>query len=232
MRPVVRGDCPKSGEGTDVSFTNYKQARDPLISRIGDYCSYCEICLHGAIDVEHVQPKTHQSTLKLKWTNFLLACTTCNSTKGDEEVDLNDYFWPDRDNTARIFDYLLDQPPRIANGLDPALQPIAERTLGLTGLDRVPGHPRFSDRDRRWCKRLEAWGVALHMRRCLEEDPTPSMREAVLQNAIARGFWSVWMQVFADDVDMRLGLIAWFRGTARECFDDTTRPIPRNGGQA
>lgn len=232
MRPVERGDCPKSAEGMDISFTDYKEARDPLIGRIGDYCSYCEVCLHGSIAVEHVRPKTPQPELAREWTNFLLACDTCNAIKSDQDVILTDYFWPDRDNTARVFDYDLDQPPRIKTGLDPALRSIGESTIALTGLDRVPGHQSFSDRDRRWLKRREAWGVAILARGKLEVRDTPQMREMILQSAVSRGFWSVWFQVFHDDEEMRSRLIQWFPGTARDCFDAQTQPISRPGGLA
>jgi HNH endonuclease len=231
MRPVLRGECPKSADGTDISFSDHREARDPLISRIGDYCSYCEVCLHSSIDVEHVQPKIHHGSLKLKWTNFLLACSNCNSIKRYNDVLLNDYFWPDRDNTARAFDYDVDQPPRIKTGLDFSLHQTATNTIKLTGLDRVPGHESFSDRDRRWLKRREAWGVAIDARRTLAQTDTPEMRRLILLNAVSRGFWSVWMEVFADDVEMRGALIAWFTGTARDCFDSMTRPVPRRGGQ-
>ena len=161
MRPVNRGEWPKDADGKNIPFADYSDARDDLIRRIGDYCSYCEICLHGSIAVEHVRPKTPQPALEREWTNFLLACNYCNSIKLDHDVDLADYFWPDRDNTARVFDYVVNQPPQIMTSLDPALRPTAERTIALTGLDRVPGHRSFSDRDRRWLKRREAWGVAI-----------------------------------------------------------------------
>ena len=204
MRPENRGEWPKDASGNNISFADYSAARDDLIRRIDDYCSYCEVCLHGPIAVEHVQPKTHQVTLKLNWTNFLLACSNCNSTKGHEDVDLNDYFWPDRDNTARVFDYYVHEPPRISSGLAVAVHPIAQRTIALTGLDRVPGHPSYSERDRRWLKRREAWGVALKARRDLEQNGTPQMRESILNTAVSRGFWSVWLQVFHDDEEMRV----------------------------
>jgi hypothetical protein len=231
MRPVERGNRPKAAAGNDMYFADYKEARDPLISRIGDSCSYCEVCLHNLIDVEHVRPKNPQPALRLEWTNFLLACGNCNPIKSDQDVDVADYFWPDRDNTARIFDYDLDQPPHVANGLDPALRPIAERTIALTGLDRVPGHPKYSDRDRRWLKRREAWGVALDARRGLANNDTPQLRDSILHTALSRGFWSVWLQVFYDDVDMRSRLINWFPGTATDCFDANTQPVPRPGGR-
>ena len=49
-------------------------------------------------------------------------------------------------------------------------------------------------------------------------------------NAVSRGFWSVWLQVFRDDAEMRSSLIKWFPGTAADCFDSRGRPIPRAGG--
>jgi uncharacterized protein (TIGR02646 family) len=232
MRPIVRGPRPKDTNGADVVFADYKQARDHLIGRIGDYCSYCEVCLHGPIAVEHVRPKKPQPALALEWTNFLLACDNCNSVKLDSEINLNDYFWPDRDNTATVFSYVLDQPPQVATSLDPALHQTASRTLQLTGLDRVPGHPDLSERDRRWHKRREAWGVALQARKNLARNDTYEMRELILHTAVSRGFWSVWFQVFHDDPDMRKRLIEWFPGTCRECFDVETRCKRRAGGLA
>ena len=56
------------------------------------------------------------------------------------------------------------------------------------------------------------------------------MRDSILHTAVSRGFWSVWLQVFHDDEEMRSSLIKWFPGTATDCFDGNTRPIPRLGG--
>ena len=58
MRPVHRGNVPTDDNGIDIEFNDYKKARDPLIHRIGDYCSYCEVALHDQVDVEHVLPKS------------------------------------------------------------------------------------------------------------------------------------------------------------------------------
>jgi uncharacterized protein (TIGR02646 family) len=230
MRPIERGKHPKVHDGNDVTFAKYNDARDHLIDRIGDYCSYCEVCLHGPIHVEHVRPKKPQPALELTWSNLLLGCTTCNSIKGDKDVDLTHYLWPDRDNTARAFNYDHNLPPYVAPGLSPAIHAIAEATIKLTGLNRIPGHAAYSDRDRRWKKRLDAWGIALLARQNLGQNDTPRMRQMILQNAIAIGFWSVWLQVFHDDLDMRLALIKWFPGTASDCFDSDAQPLPRSGG--
>jgi uncharacterized protein (TIGR02646 family) len=232
MRPVHRGDAPLDADGNAVEFGEYKEARDPLIARIGDFCSYCEIVLHSTIHVEHVRPKSRRPDLALQWSDFLLACDSCNSTKGDEDVVLADYFWPDTDNTARPFVYETDAPPKMAGGLSAADAATAVRTVELTGLDRVPGHPRFSDRDRRWFKRREVWGIALLALRRLEANDTGENRLWIGQLAISRGFWSVWMAVFRDHVEMRQILLSWFAGTARDCFDANTNLVPRYGGKA
>lgn len=232
MRPVERGSVPKDGDGNSVVFKEYGDARDFLIGRIGDYCSYCENVLPDSIHIEHVRPKKKNPTLARNWSNLLLACSYCNPTKGDEDVVLSEYFWPDTDNTARAFVYDTDRAPQIAPGLSPADQVVAQRTLALTGIDREPGgHSQPSAKDRRWQKRREAWGVALQARRNISDNDTPQLRDAVVMSAIARGFWSVWMQVFNDDPDMRRRLINAFTGTAINCFGSDTRFIgPRPGG--
>jgi uncharacterized protein (TIGR02646 family) len=231
MRPVERGDWPKDDAGVLIPFGHYREARDYLIDRVGDYCSYCEVCLHSSIHVEHVRPKSPQPALEREWTNFLLACDQCNGIKSDTDVSLDDYYWPDRDSTARVFEYDVDRPPRVAQALNQDQRSIAQRTIELTGLERVPGHPKYSDRDRRWKKRLDVWGVALQARMNLEQNDTLELRTWILHAAIARGHWSVWMQVFHDNVEMRVSLIQWFKGTARNCFDAGARPIPRPGGR-
>ena len=103
MRPVTIGDHPEDEDGDPLVFTDYKQARDPLIERIGDYCSYCEIALPSQIDVEHVLAKTLHPALELEWTNFLLACKNCNTIKSNKDIELEDLYWPHRDNTLRAF---------------------------------------------------------------------------------------------------------------------------------
>jgi hypothetical protein len=67
------------------------------------------------------------------------------------------------------------------------------------------------------------------------------MRRQIVKAARAEGFFSIWMQVFDDDEQMRQMLIdgfsegntfIGFAGTARNCFDAKTRPVtprPPNG---
>ena len=231
MRPVTRGDAPKDANGVTIAFKEHGDARDYLIRQIGDYCSYCEVALHSGIDVEHVQPKKWHLDLETTWTNFLLACDYCNPVKGKKDVVLDQYYWPDTDNTSRPFVYDLDRSPQLANWLSPDQRSIAKRTLELTGVDREPGHPNLTVKDRQWKKRREAWGVALRERQKIQQSDTVHQRDSAVHVAIGRGFWSVWMQVFHDDFDMRKRLNTAFQGTAKDCFDNTTQPCQRPNGK-
>ena len=229
MRPVVRGDIPTDSTGNPVAYADYKDARDDLIGRVGDYCSYCEVALHSQVDVEHVLPKSLNPAHALEWSNFLLACTNCNSIKGNTPVDLVDFYWPDQDNTLRAFVYEPDKPPQILDG--PHIDPDkARRTLDLTGIDRIPGHPRFSDRDRRWLKRFEAWSVARQAAAFIQTADSAEMRSLAIEVALGRGFWSVWFAVFRADIDMCQRLIQAFRGTSADCFDGAMAPVARPNG--
>ena len=234
MRPVTRGSIPLIN-GTPQVFEQYRQARNPLIARIGDYCSYCEMPCHEGPDVEHVRPKSGKAghpDLELVWENFLLGCCYCNSIKGDQAVDVSQFYWPDRDNTFRPFRYERDSVPQLALGLPRKNQLRAQRTLKLTGLDREPGHPNLSHRDTRWIKRREAWGKARRARDRLKKISNQSMREQIVETATSTGFFSVWMTVFADEADMRKRFLKAFQGTSGlgECFDSNANPIPRPGG--
>lgn len=233
MRPVERGAVPLDTNGNAKIFKKYGDARDDLILRLGDFCSYCESPLLTPA-VEHIQPKTSVTTLTTAWSNFLLACTFCNSNKGKKPIDsnnLHDYFWADNDNTFLAFYYEKDRAPQIAQNLSITHQKITQDTLELTGLDRERGHPKFSKKDRRCDKRNEAWGKAERAKSNLQTTSTDSMREQIIDTATSTGFWSVWMTVFQDDIDMRQHLINAFTGTSRVCFDANTQSIPRAGGQ-
>ena len=233
MRPVERGAVPLDAKNKVIQFKKYGDARDYLIGRLGDYCSYCEVPLFTPA-IEHIQPKNLHPVLEKEWGNFLLACTYCNSNKGDKPIsssNLHDYFWADKDNTFRAFRHEKDRALQVALSLNPSQQKIAQDTLELTGLDRERGHTKFSNKDRRCEKRNEAWGKAELAKRRLSQQPNDSMREQIIDTATSTGFWSVWMTVFQEDIDMRQHLIDAFTGISCACFDTNTQPIQRAGGQ-
>ncbi len=233
MRPVVRGDCPQDKTGQELHFAAYSQARRELIARLGEYCSYCEMHLDASLAVEHVKPKKPPGSnavleeRALDWHNFLLACTNCNSVKGNQDLDLDACLWPDRDNTFLALRY--------AEGGSVGSQPgphqvLADRLIALVGLGRMPDMADASDR--RWLNRREAWDMAVRAKDRLRRCDSEEMRQQIVETAHANGFWSVWMTVFEDDADIRQRLLAAFPGTCCECFDAVDRsPVARAGGQ-
>ena len=211
----------------------YQEARADLIARLGEYCSYCEMQLDASLAVEHVQPKdglAGRPDLGLSWDNFLLGCVNCNSTKGDTPILIDDYYWPDRDNTLRMLVYEVGGIIRPHPDLTPEEQDRAQRTIRLVGLNKTPLNDPEA-KDRRWNNRREAWDQAQRAHRRLTRQDTAHMREQIIDTAVSNGYWSIWMTVFADDADMRRRLIAAYPGTATACFDDHGLVIARPGGR-
>ncbi|MCM3883851.1 HNH endonuclease [Frankia sp. R82] len=60
----------------------YPKARGPLITGIGQYCSYCEMPMTSGLAIEHTVARSSFPEYGAEWTNFLLACAACNSAKG------------------------------------------------------------------------------------------------------------------------------------------------------
>ena len=226
MRPVDKGVAP-------AVYADYKSASVELIGRLGDYCSYCERHIATHLAVEHIQPQGQRPSLRNSWGNFLLSCANCNSSKGSRSVALNDYFWPDRDNTLRTFEYVNGGLVQPHANLGAADQVRARDTIALTGLDKFPGNPgrQPTDADRRWLHRQQTWQMARGGRDHLTDQDTTGMREQIVETAITRGMFSIWWTVFAGDIDMRRRLRKAFIGTHGASFDINENPIPRDGGQ-
>lgn len=230
MRPVDKGEHPLDNSGNPIRYTDYRMARRELINRLGEFCSYCEMHLDASLAVEHVQPKSLNQNLEFSWNNLLLSCVNCNSTKGDREIALNEYFWPDKENTFLAFEYTIDGVVQPSTRLSCMHQQIAKRTLELVGLDKTPDqNPSASDR--RWQNRREAWGQAVLAKSRLDRCNTLELREQITEAAYFAGYWSIWLTVFKDDTDMRNRFISRFPGTCADCFDEQREPISRHGGQ-
>lgn len=228
MRPVERG-----AEPTGVVVEEYGGWRPHLIERVGCYCSYCEMRLTSPVPVEHKIPKRDVPAGELQWTNVLLSCYSCNSSKPKKNVVESEYFWPDTDNTFRAFRYHPTGEIEVDRLPSDAERDTARRTLHLYGLDKHPGGPDLptSISDRRWLLRHEAWNKADRARDLLGRNDTPEQRETILALALETGFFSVWMAVFQADPLMRRLFIAGFIGTAQDCFDAFGQPLPRRGGR-
>ncbi|MBK9365152.1 MAG: HNH endonuclease [Deltaproteobacteria bacterium] len=216
-------------------MVEYRHARPTLLERMGGYCSFCEVQA-PTLDVEHIRCKDHNPALALEWSNFLLACKNCNSTKGttvstDEDVAAR--LWPDRDRTQDAFVYGEGGVVSVAPLVDPAERRKAELTAEMVGLLRRPGAGLTSGQtrtasDRRLHLRRQAWDEATISRNNLRKAPVEEMRDQILILATARGFFSVWLTVFRDDADMVDRLIRAFSGTdrARILTPPPTAPPP------
>lgn len=132
MRSVNRGSWPVGDDGRRISFANYSHAREPLIDRLGEYCSYCE--RPGDLHVEHVVPRSKCSRLKAEWSNFLLGCTNCNGRKSNHNDARDGYLWPDSDDTFSAFLYRSGGRVEVKGKLDDAERSKACALFGLLGL--------------------------------------------------------------------------------------------------
>jgi hypothetical protein len=59
------------------------EARRQLITAIGAYCSYCGSSVFSHLAIEHKLPKSTFPADAFSYLNFLLACSSCNSAKGN-----------------------------------------------------------------------------------------------------------------------------------------------------
>ena len=234
MRPIDRGDSPR-----DEDYGNYRDAFPDLASRLGFFCSYCERRIVTYLAVEHVQPKTlpQYEHLVGRWDNFLLGCVNCNSTKRDRDVVFDELLLPDRDNTSHAYRYIEDGTVEVSALLSADQAILAEKTLWLTGLDKTiskiedeNGQFVAVDRVR---QRKEVRLLAIMSQNDLEELDSESLKRHVVELALAHGYFSIWMTVFSENVEMRKRFISAFPGTATDCFDAvalaTVSPRPNNG---
>jgi 5-methylcytosine-specific restriction endonuclease McrA len=98
MRPVTRSAAPRT-------YTKYQDAIRDLENCFGCYCSYCERRFPACLAVEHVSPKSLDPGRETDWTNFLLGCVNCNSSKGATLTNDQAFLWPDKDNTLKAIEY-------------------------------------------------------------------------------------------------------------------------------
>ena len=230
MRPVSKGQLP-------YRYTNgtpYGKAQAGLCARIGSYCSYCERLLDHGAEVEHIQPKsnpTHKA-LETQWSNFLLACKNCNSTKSKHDLGLDEWLIPDRDNTQAAFEYRRDGVIDVILGLHPATSSQAQMTLKLMRLNRkvrkvVDEKGNLVALDRR-TQRMQAWLLAERWEQKFTARPTTDNEDAIIDLAKTSGFFSVWMTAFVAYPKIRQRLIDTFRGTEKACFDLATQPTNKH----
>ncbi len=238
MRPVKKGASPIAGD-----FNKYEDAKPELVSRLGLYCSYCERKINTLLAVEHIEPKSGdfaQPHLAKRWSNFLLACTNCNSCKGSKKVDFKRLLFPDRDNSYFSYLYVDDGTVQLSPNLSARQKVMARNTLRLVGLDKpiqafTDSNDELVALDRAG-QRMQAIGIAQVALALLQSEPnSAALKTSITMNATDNGFFSIWMKVFAAYPDMKVRFIEAFKGTKDSgCFDMVTgnpiTPAPNPDG--
>jgi uncharacterized protein (TIGR02646 family) len=218
VRPVERGPSPQAGD-----FEDYSEARPALCDRIGSYCSFCERYLSNP-HVEHIRCRDSNPRLSGRWSNFLLSCTNCNSTKGTKistDADVSSHLWPHQDFVFTAYKYISEGRVAVNDSHDLTKETAekAQKTADLVGLFKRPGAGLTPEQQRkrtdlRWSDRRDAWTTAVDWQRSFEQFRSPESIELLLKTVRKTGFFSVWYTVFCDDLEIRNALSSAFPGTA------------------
>lgn len=220
MRPVDKGEAP------NIEFEKYQEAEPYLEERLGAYCSFCELPINHVPEVEHKEAKAKGGE-ETAWGNLLLSCKYCNTRKGTivAKGDKQKYLWPDEDDTFHAFLYDMEIPQLnevYLQNQGESVRKKAENLFQLLKLDNIPTTPKI--KDRRYMVRNETRNYALDSKVGWDKVKESSNKMAYLQQiemlAKSSGFFSVWMNVFKDDVEVKQMLITAFKGTKEEyCID-------------
>lgn len=222
MRPINKftvGHILANGEMIDALYIPYQNAKQHLIENLGDYCCYCERKIVEGLAVEHIKPKSNPrySNLEFSWKNFLLACLRCNGNdnKGNKLLNLQETFFPTRDETFRIFVYEPNGYVSISPNLSRTDFLMAWKLYDALGLGKFPGlHPNHLPKDNRWKKRNEVWNLASLYKTKFENGMAD--HQTIIDLALSNGCWSVWMTVFDEYVEIKNCLCRAFQGTRFE----------------
>jgi len=226
MRPVNKGKSPYT------KIKDYKEALPFLEEKLGSYCSYCEFPITHVPEVEHVVSKSRGGE-KLSWSNLLLSCKYCNSTKKNKTTpeNANDYLWPDQYNTALAFRYDNGIPQVNEEKLKQIDQTgvYLQKAKNLYELVKLDPTLKANRDDKRMRKRNEVYNLAkmkldswIKMT-LISEDAEIEMKQAILDLVRGYGFISVWMYVFEDEPEILRQLVKCFPGTKEEYFDENGR---------
>lgn len=204
----------------------YKKAAKPLKERIGNYCCYCERKFSNGLAVEHKCPKDLKENwnLIIKWNNFLISCTTCNSKKNTCRVvkdNISSFVFPDTDDTYHCVSY--EEANNFRATLnnrfihDPYLRARVQRTIDMLKLNE---HEDINDSATRcFEKRANAYMARL-LKKSVERDGASEHLELIKGNVQLGGCWSIWMHAFEDIPAVRETILYALPNTAIEYFID------------
>ncbi len=206
MRSLQRKSWPQNPDGTTKAPAHYKTFLSDLIDNFGRYCCYCEIRARS-LDVEHISPKSLNSSYTCNWFNLLLACPTCNRDyKKNKNTSRGGLIWPDDSDTFDMFVYHDDGSMTVNSSLHPRVQTCAQNTIDIMCLN--PQNYKNND----ICNiRREQWDIANDLLADYEQNLLSVDR--IVKNVVANGYWSVWMTVFKDHPEVTQKIADAFPGT-------------------
>lgn len=235
MRPVDKGASPIEGD-----FAEYQDAIPHLINRLGNYCSYCERRFEVGLAVEHICPKISNKELEKKWSNFLIACTQCNSAKGNTEIKPEQkslYVWPDEDDTYHMIVYPAQSAyqAKPAIGLSDNERERVINTINLVNINRTTNEYNRTTYKDKLIKRQEVAKESIRQRNSYmiakflvdnASDPISqqlaienyqNIKTTILNSVSEYGCWSIWMKEFEDIPEIKNCLLN-LSGTNRTYF--------------
>ncbi len=213
MRPIDKSTYTKNKS----EYNPYNNAKTDLIEAIGNFCSYCEReGFSSSLDVEHILDKKTNNNEQFLWSNFLLACKNCNSIKKTKEINFNKIILPHLENTFLVFEYLESGLIVAKENINEPLNQKTKNLIDLIGLDRRPGHPKYSSKDKRWEERKQAWELSKRFENKYTNGECDI--ETIVALSLKTGFWSIWMKTFENHSEVQKELINSFSGTRKEYF--------------
>ncbi|XBS68610.1 hypothetical protein ABK905_18415 [Acerihabitans sp. KWT182] len=237
MRPVDKGAWPVTKKGAKAVLTQWRNAKQYLEERTGSYCHFCEMRVNNALAIEHIKSKERFPRLSACWTNFLLICTSCNSRKNTLPLNVpyrDHYYWPHLNNTLLAFHTPLAGENALVVNAHPALSPAqkqkADATIKLYALDKIT--TAAGDSDRRYLERKQTISMALE--RLQEYADKRASTAAIVDLAVSRGFFSLWLDIFHGYPEVVRALLDAQPFCQRNAawFGENLEPLPRNRGKA
>ena len=232
MRPVNKGESPYQ------KIKGYAEALPYLEKRLGKYCSYCEFPIKHVPEVAHIVSKANGGD-RTDWKNLLLGCKYCNTRKSKtiSPENVEEYIWPDCDNTALAYTYENGIPEVNEKKLlevdgTGELYKKAKKLFDLVKLGHVPNE---KEKDKRFAERIEAFQIAQiclndwKVITVIENNPVAlkPFKDLIVTCALESGFFSVWMTVFSEEPEILQMLIEGFPNTRKECFDQNGHPLEK-----
>jgi uncharacterized protein (TIGR02646 family) len=213
-------------DGKDKQVSKYTQWRKDMINNYGYYCAYCNMPLKHSLQVEHVQPKSLEPSLALRWDNLVLACGPCNVVKSNQLVSSKTHYLPDVHNTHMLYTFPPDGTATVKHGLRPAQRAKALRTLNLVKLDGKPTGVEATDL--RQDLRKEVHEIAEEVLDDYLALANTRAARLIGRTAAGYGFFSIWLEVFKDYPEVISKIILFHKGTALNCFDPANNYAPLN----